>query len=70
MYCGDDIEAVGIDRVDSQKGYSKGNCVPCCEVCNEMKLDYPVAEWLAKMKQIIAKFDKAQKEKSDEQENS
>lgn len=28
----------GVDRVDSQKGYSVDNCVPCCTVCNRMKL--------------------------------
>lgn len=51
-YCGDapqkrlikkgtirEIEANGIDRVDSSKGYFKENCVPCCTTCNYMKLD-------------------------------
>lgn len=52
-YCGDNIETVGIDRIDSQKGYSKDNCVPCCEICNEMKLDYSVVDWMTKMKRII-----------------
>lgn len=27
----------GIDRVDSSKGYSVDNCVPCCTICNFMK---------------------------------
>lgn len=27
----------GIDRVDSSKGYSIANCVPCCRVCNIAK---------------------------------
>lgn len=27
----------GIDRVDNNKGYVIGNCVPCCYVCNFMK---------------------------------
>jgi len=30
----------GIDRVDSNKGYTIDNCVPCCTTCNRMKLDY------------------------------
>lgn len=27
----------GVDRVDSKKGYSISNCVPCCSNCNVMK---------------------------------
>jgi len=27
----------GIDRVDSNKGYTKKNCVACCEQCNKAK---------------------------------
>ena len=30
----------GIDRIDSTKGYTLDNCVPCCEICNRMKLNY------------------------------
>lgn len=30
----------GIDRIDSNKGYEINNCVPCCEKCNKMKLNY------------------------------
>lgn len=30
----------GIDRIDSRLGYTITNCVPCCTVCNRMKLDY------------------------------
>lgn len=27
----------GIDRIDSSKGYSENNCVPCCKTCNYAK---------------------------------
>jgi hypothetical protein len=51
FYCGDklknkikgqgktsgDFYYTGIDRVDSQKGYTKENCVSCCWTCNNMK---------------------------------
>lgn len=32
----------GIDRIDSNKGYTKDNVLPCCEDCNKAKrnLDY------------------------------
>jgi hypothetical protein len=29
----------GIDRMDNLKGYSVGNCVPCCGRCNRAKTD-------------------------------
>ena len=41
LYCGDEMGAVGIDRVDSSKGYIMGNVVPCCPTCNAMKTDHP-----------------------------
>lgn len=37
-YCGDLIDGIGIDRVDNNIGYLVGNVVPCCPVCNKMKL--------------------------------
>jgi hypothetical protein len=52
-YCGDFIDTVGVDRVDSTKGYSKDNCVSCCEDCNRMKMDRPVDAWLNKLSKIL-----------------
>lgn len=34
------IKINGIDRIDSNKGYTADNCVACCPQCNRMKLDY------------------------------
>lgn len=42
----------GIDRVDSHKGYTPDNCVPCCAVCNWMKRDMPVEEFYRKITRI------------------
>lgn len=38
-YCGFHQEGVflGIDRVDSRKGYTVENCLPCCWRCNTAK---------------------------------
>lgn len=36
-YCGDQIETVGLDRVENASGYIPGNVVPCCRRCNVAK---------------------------------
>lgn len=35
----------GIDRLDSSKGYTNNNVVPCCGKCNKAKLDMSVKEF-------------------------
>ena len=52
-YCGDAIDGIGIDRVDNAIGYTKANCVPCCETCNRMKLTMDRAAWLSHMQKIL-----------------
>lgn len=42
----------GIDRVDSSLGYRIENCVPCCFLCNEMKMDKSEIEFLEHMEKI------------------
>ena len=55
-YCGHiDLPCNGIDRVDSNKGYEKNNCVPCCGVCNKMKSNYNIKDFIKKCKQIVEK---------------
>lgn len=36
-YCGQIDTQIGIDRIDSDKGYITENCVSCCTKCNYMK---------------------------------
>lgn len=55
-YCGDLKNYNGIDRIESNKGYYKNNCVPCCEYCNKMKLDYSIDFWLNHMKKILSYY--------------
>ncbi len=45
----------GIDRIDSNKGYEKDNCVACCSMCNMMKKDYSVDNFLKKVEKIYNK---------------
>lgn len=37
-YCGNEIPSIGLDRVDNSLGYLITNVVPCCLICNRMKL--------------------------------
>jgi hypothetical protein len=43
----------GLDRVDSTKGYSVDNVVPCCSWCNRMKLDLPLSDFIAHVRKIV-----------------
>jgi hypothetical protein len=36
-YCGSKIDTIGLDRVNNDRGYIRGNVVPCCHQCNSMK---------------------------------
>ena len=48
----------GIDRVNSEHGYSSDNCVSCCSICNRAKSDLSVEEfqnWIEKIVRLNAK---------------
>lgn len=40
-----ETEVLGIDRIDSFKGYVKGNILPACEICNNMKKQLTMKEF-------------------------
>ncbi|PIT88786.1 MAG: hypothetical protein COU29_00180 [Candidatus Magasanikbacteria bacterium CG10_big_fil_rev_8_21_14_0_10_36_32] len=42
-----------LDRIDSSKGYELSNVVPCCGICNTMKLDLPEDKFYSHMKLIL-----------------
>lgn len=51
----------GIDRVDTLKGYTKDNCVPCCSKCNYAKHDLKLdefKEWVEKCYNNLLKENK------------
>jgi hypothetical protein len=52
-HCRDPIPSIGIDRVDSNLGYSLENCVACCTQCNLSKLDHTEDEWLTHMLRVL-----------------
>lgn len=46
------ILANGIDRKDSDLGYTTNNCVPCCPTCNGMKSDLSLDSFVFQVKLI------------------
>lgn len=42
----------GIDRFDTNKGYTEENCVSCCYYCNHAKLDMSFSDWLIHLKRL------------------
>ncbi len=46
----------GIDRVDSNRGYTKENTVPCCSVCNRMKMDSTLDSFIERCTLISKRF--------------
>ena len=42
----------GIDRIDSNKGYVIGNCVPCCGRCNEAKMAESQQDFLSWVERV------------------
>ena len=48
----------GVDRVDSDKDYTKDNVVPCCKTCNRMKRDLPLADFRSHILKLARAFTK------------
>jgi hypothetical protein len=36
----------GIDRKDNTLGYEEDNVLPCCRICNRMKMDLPYSQFI------------------------
>jgi hypothetical protein len=53
-YCGNEVETIGLDRIDSDKCYKIGNVVPCCHTCNVMKLAIPREMFIQHCKKIVS----------------
>ena len=43
----------GLDRINSAKGHTLDNVVPCCTKCNYMKMDQTVEEFYAHCERIL-----------------
>lgn len=58
FYCGekDNVKLNGVDRINSEIGYNKDNCVPCCSMCNYLKNNLSQDEFFNKIKHIMSNF--------------
>jgi hypothetical protein len=52
-YCGHRIATVGIDRVDSSKGYTLKNAVAACKFCNQGKSDLTREQWFELCRSVV-----------------
>jgi hypothetical protein len=48
----DSLQYNGLDRIDPKLGYELNNVVPCCTMCNWMKLDFSLDEFKDQIKTI------------------
>lgn len=49
----------GVDRVDSGQGYTLANTVPCCSVCNKMKMSLPAQVFIDQCAAITKRMTEA-----------
>jgi len=52
-YCGEENETHGMDRMDNSKGYVLENLISCCQICNWMKRDLGLNDFIAHCHKII-----------------
>jgi len=58
FYCGQELGKYGIalDRVDNSKGYIFENVVPCCSICNVIKMDFSLETLLSHITLIYNRY--------------
>ena len=55
-YCNSKIQTIGLDRINNNLGYVIDNIVPCCTVCNKMKLKLSFSEFKKHIEKIYYKL--------------
>ena len=53
-YCGDQIETIGLDRIDNSMGYTIENVTPCCKSCNALKSNMNAADFVNRCGKVYA----------------
>jgi len=52
VYCGENIEIRGMDRINNNLGYTLENIASCCSLCNYLKRDLSVEEFKNHIRKI------------------
>lgn len=47
----------GVDRIDSNGGYTVKNCVSCCDTCNRAKLDHSLTYFIEWIKSVSSRIE-------------
>ena len=58
-YCGysnNEVVLCGADRLDGSKGYTRGNLLPACKTCNNMKGTLPLGVFIKQSTDITSKL--------------
>lgn len=55
-YCGLDVETIGLDRFNNKLGYTMGNIVSCCHICNYMKHTQSVKNFIERCHLIAERY--------------
>lgn len=50
------VPAFGVDRVDNDRGYCPDNAVSCCKLCNRMKMDNSLPDFIRHVLKIADRF--------------
>lgn len=53
-----DETGIGLDRVDTDGGYTPNNVVPCCGRCNSVKLDHFTYDEMMRLSEAIREIDR------------
>jgi len=61
-YCGEKRE-IGLDRIDSNKGYSFDNVLPCCPTCNLCRRNIKIDKFINQCKKIADFHSSSQKDR-------
>lgn len=56
FYCGDPIDTICLDRIDSSKGYTMENVVSCCRIHNVMKLNHSLEHFIFLCQVVVDRF--------------
>lgn len=68
FYCGEELSAISLDRIDNDVGYVEGNVVPCCYICNSFKHVFSEESFLKHVEKIFSYQNR--KNENDKQEGT